>query len=378
MWERFCMDFGSLKVLIVGQTPPPYGGQAVMIENLLKGSYPNVQLYHVRMAFSKEMDQVGKFTLSKVFHLVYVILSIIYCRLRHNVHVLYYPPAGPERIPMYRDLAILISTRWMFKRTVFHFHAGGISELYDHLSPAARFLFRIAYFSADAAIRLSEQTPPDAEALGARSEHIVPYGIKDYCTDRQLAISVSRPPHVLFVGVLKESKGVLVLLEACGMLAQRGVDFELELMGRFESAAFENQVRHQVSEQGLGARVRFLGVLTGQPKCTAFTRADVFCMPTFFESEAFPVVLIEAMQFGLPVIATRWRGIPSLVQEGTTGYLVPIQNSEAVADRLHFLFENPDIARLMGRKGRRTYLEQYTVEQYHRNMEQVFLSLEVS
>ena len=170
---------GAVKVLVVGQTPPPWHGQAVMIDRLLRAPYERVRLYHVRMAFSESIDDVGRFRLGKLFHLLGVVLRIMYHRVVHGTKVLYYPPAGPNRVPMYRDLVILLSTRWMFRRTILHFHAGGISELYPQLSRPIQWLFRRALFGADAAVRISHGSPPDAIALEAKREFVVPYGIED-------------------------------------------------------------------------------------------------------------------------------------------------------------------------------------------------------
>jgi glycosyltransferase involved in cell wall biosynthesis len=368
-----------VKVLVVGQTPPPYGGQAIMIEQMLEGEYFDLQLFHVRMAFSIEMDEIGKFRLSKVFHLFFVILRIIYFRFRYNIGVLYYPPAGPNRIPMYRDLAILICTRWLFKKTVFHFHAGGVSELYPKLLLVTRFLFRMAYFNADAAIRLSSLNPEDGRGLRAKKEYIIPNGIKnrydEYKIDKNPRDTVS---HILSVGVLCESKGILVLLKACNLLAQRGIDFYLDMVGRFESDEFEQSIVNAIERFQLTSRVNCPDVLTGRRKYQVFSRASIFCYPTFFEAETFGVVLLEAMMFGLPIVATRWRGVPSVVQDGISGYLVSIKDSEALADKLEFLIKNPDIAKQMGERGREAFLTRYTIDKHCRSLEKVFLSVEAS
>lgn len=364
------------KVLIVGQIPPPIGGQAVMIESLIKGHYSDVQLFHVRMAFSKEMNKIGKFRISKIFHLLHVIAEIIYVRLRHNVGILYYPPAGPDRIPMYRDVVILISTRWLFKKTIFHFFASGVSELYPKLAPIARFLFRVAYFNADAGIRLSEFTPSDGKMLKVKKEYIIPCGIEDhYRKPKRGKTFKTLAPNLLFEGALKESKGVLVLLEACDILAKRGIDFTLELMGIFESTQFEGVVKRRVAEMFLESHIRFLGIRTGKEKFGIFSEADIFCFPTFFESEAFPIALLDAMQFGIPIVATRWRGIPSLIEDSISGYLVPVKDGKAVAEKLEFLIKNPTIAKQMGQKGREVFLEKFTIDTYRSSLEKIFLSV---
>ena len=81
------------------------------------------------------------------------------------------------------------------------------------------------------------------------------------------------------------------------------------------------------------------------------------------------------MQFALPVVATQWRGVPSLVDEGETGYLVPIKDSKTLADRLETLILNPDQAEKMGQKGREKYLQNYTIDRFYHNIEEAFLSV---
>lgn len=365
-----------LKILIVGQTPPPYGGQAVMIQKLLDGKFDRVKLFHVRMAFSKEMDEIGKFRYLKLFHLLNVIYKIVYKRLRYNIDVLYYPPAGPDKIPMYRDLAILINTRWLFKHTIFHFHAGGISKLYLKLSPVLKCLFRCAYFKPDVAIRLSSRTPRDGHNLKTKYEFIVPYGIEDKFKNTNTKERMQNSGfEILYVGVLRESKGVLVLLEAANILRERGLDFRINFVGKFASKLFGKKVYERIDLYGLESQVKFSGVLIGKRKWKAFARADIFCFPTYFESETFGIVILEAMQFALPVVSTRWRGIPSIIRNTESGYLVSIKDSRAIADKIEIFIKHPAKAKQMGQKGRQLFLGKYTIDKYYKNMEKVYLSV---
>jgi len=360
-----------IKVLVVGQTPPPHHGQAIMIQKLIEGNFKHIKLYTVHLAFSSDVDEIGRFRFDKIFHLLSVIIRIIWMRFRYGIEVLYYPPAGPNKVPMYRDFVILILTRWLFSRTVFHFHAGGISELIATLSLPERWLARLAYYYADCAIRLSKHNPEDGKQLQSKQDIIIPNGLEDNVVTKYH--KQNKTPRILFAGVLSPSKGVNILLEACHLLKNDGFQFRLDLMGRFHSAEFEKAVKEKIVSFGLSSYVTFLGVKTGNDKWQAFSRADIFCFPSFFEAETFGLVVLEAMQFELPVVATRWRGIPSLVREGETGYLVPIKDAEAVAERLRLLLENADKRQAMGKRGREVYLQEFTIEKWYARMEQVFL-----
>ena len=365
-----------IKVLVVGQTPPPYHGQAIMISKILEAQHEGVELYHVRMHFSKEVDELGKFSPGKALHLIGTILRIFYYRFRYHIKILYYPPAGPEKNPVIRDLIILLCTRFLFKGIIFHFHAAGLSTLENSLSPFVRYLFQRAYFFPDIAIRLSTLNPEDGRFLHAKKDIIVPYGIEDhalqYAKNRHEESSLC---HLLYVGMVKESKGILILLDACHVLKERGMEFRLTVIGGFSSPDFQQDVMDRVSKYQLSNKIAFAGVLTGEKKYAAYNQADIFCYPTFYEHESFGIVLLEAMQFSLPIVATKWRGVASVVQDGVTGFCVPIQDSIALADKLESFILDPDLGIQMGKKGREAYLSSYSTEIFQSRMQAVFLSL---
>lgn len=362
-----------IKVLVVGQSPPPYVGQAIMIEEMLRSAHPGCRFHHVKMDFSRRTGDHGKASLRKVFGLFALIFKIAIARLSSGSRILYYPPAGPNRVPMFRDIAVLLCTRWMFAKTVFHFHAGGLCELYPKLSAPVRFLFRLAYFHPDAGIRLSDLNPEDAKLLRSRKEFIVPNGIRDV---RTLLAPSPRPatdrPIILYAGILRESKGVAVLLEAARLLQARGLRFSMEFMGAFDSEGFEREAREKIRRDGTSDSVRFLGVLSGESKLKAFERADIFGFPSFYESETFGIVLLEAMCFSLPVVATFWRGIPSIVKDGETGFLVPVRDAEALAGKLAILLLDPGLRASLGSEGRKLFETRFTLDQFHRNIIGVF------
>ena len=353
-----------------------------MVEKMLRGDYSPVRLRHVRMAFSREMDEIGKFAAGKLVELVRVIAAIIYARFRYRARVLYYPPGGQNRLPILRDMAILIATRWLFKKTVFHFHASGLADYYDQLSAPMRFFFRCAYFEPDAAIRLSDLAPEDAKKLRAKSEYIIPNGIEDSTRGgsgvgkaQPGAAGSAAPVNILFVGVICESKGIEVLLAAARLLVEQDVGFSLWIMGKFESDAYEYRVRGIVEEQGLSGHVQFLGVLTGEEKHRAFLSADIFAFPTFFESETFSVVLVEALSYGLPVVTTHWRAIASIIEDEVSGFLVPIRNPQALSEKIEELALDSDLRHRMGQAGRMRYEDQFTLAKYQERLRQVFLEL---
>jgi len=362
-----------IKILAVGQTPPPYGGQAVMIEKLLSAKFHNIQFYHVRLFFSKELSESGKVNFYKVSHLFIVIAKIIFLKFRHNIRILYYPPSGKSKIPMYRDIVMLLFTRLFFNKTVFHFHCSGVSELYYDLPVIAQFFFRQAYWYPDISIRLSAYNPEDGKMFKAKKEFIIPNGLHDYFLDYKNTSVNHKNINLLYVGLIKESKGIFLLLESYVELYKKHNNILLNLVGVFDSIQFENKVNEFIKSHKIP--VKFHGVLVGEDKYDVYHNADIFCFASFFEAEGLPLVLIEAMQFKLPIVAAHWRGIPDLIRDGENGFLVPIRDTNILTEKLDLLIRNTELRKEMGEKGRELFLEKYSLEKHLFEMEKVFNSV---
>ena len=128
--------------------------------------------------------------------------------------------------------------------------------------------------------------------------------------------------------------------------------------------------------------VEFPGVITGPEKDDLFASADVFCFPSYYPAESFGVVLIEAMSFSLPIVATDWQGIPEVVgrlEEGIDpagAFLVPPSDAEALTNSLKRMLSSPEERIAMGRSNRARYLEHYTVERYRMRLEDALTGLD--
>jgi glycosyltransferase involved in cell wall biosynthesis len=365
-----------ISIIAVAQTPPPFHGQAVMNQLLLEGDYSKVKFHHVRMAFSGDIQEVGVFRWKKIFHLVAVFFGIVAARFRTGTQVLYYPPASPNMVPFFRDCVLLIGTRWLFKKTVFHFHASGLKGFYARLPWPLQKAFRWAYGRPDLSISISSFAKADAEFFDSQVISIIPNGIPEPDIVKKLhRSSTEHAPEILFCGMVSEEKGVGILLEACAYLKEKGVHFHCTIVGRAVSQADQNFFNEFIRSNQMQEIIQLTGPLHGDEKWKAYSRADVFCFPTFYSAETFPIVAIEAMMFGIPVVTTNWRGLPDIVVDEETGFLVPPKDAKSIAERLERLISDPDLRRTMGAAGRRRYEENFTVEKFRNSMEFALASL---
>lgn len=151
---------------------------------------------------------------------------------------------------------------------------------------------------------------------------------------------------VLTVGRLVSDKGLPVLVDAIDLLRRRGVPVELTVLGDGPLMA---SMRQDLGRRGLEDCVHLPGAVPSDEVVDHYQRADAFCLPSF--AEGVPVVLMEAMACELPVVATEITGVPELVEEGVSGYLVTPGRSDLLAERLGCLTD-PALRRRMGAAGR--------------------------
>ncbi len=159
------------------------------------------------------------------------------------------------------------------------------------------------------------------------------------------------------------------MIEACSELQKAGLSFHAICAGAFASKTFKKEVEQLVEKAGLSEVIQFPGVLSGAEKWHAFHEADVFCFPSHYQSENFPVVLIEAMSFGLPIVTTRWRGIPDVVGASGGAIIVEPKLPSLVAGALKGLICDPAVRASMGSKNRTWFCDHFTLARFRDNME---------
>jgi len=162
------------------------------------------------------------------------------------------------------------------------------------------------------------------------------------------------PGYLLFVGRLRIRKGVEVLLEALRELRGRVPGAVLKIAGDGEHRA---ALERKAAGLGLGAAVTFLGTCDGSRVRALLAGAAALVVPSIYEG--MPLVVLEAMERGVPVVASAVSGIPEVVVDGETGWLVPPEDPEALAGALEEVLADPPEARRRGAAGRRRIEERY-------------------
>jgi glycosyltransferase involved in cell wall biosynthesis/peptidoglycan/xylan/chitin deacetylase (PgdA/CDA1 family) len=189
--------------------------------------------------------------------------------------------------------------------------------------------------------------------------------------DTRLFVPSTREPagqrrdvlRIVCVGTLHEVKGQPHLIEACRLLAGQGIDVRCRLIG---GGPDEKALRARVQAAGLAESVAVAGPRTRQQIVEELWRADALVAPSVptraGRREGIPVVLMEAMSTGLPVVASAISGIPELVEDEVSGLLVPPRDAAAIARALRRLATDPALRERLGRAARNRVLAEFDLE----------------
>jgi len=227
---------------------------------------------------------------------------------------------------------------------------------------------RVQLENADTIVTISEynreQIASLSQELAARPISVVHCGVE---IDRYVPTTRQddgQRPTILAVGGLVEKKGYQYLIEACAILAERGLDFSCEIVG---SGPLRRELESLAERLGLGSRLWLLGALSHDDVVKLYARADLFALACVVASDGdrdgIPVALMEAMACGLPVVSTHVSGIPELVRDGKTGLCVPQRDADALANALARLIKDPQLRDRLGRGAREIIVEQFEARQ---------------
>ncbi len=175
----------------------------------------------------------------------------------------------------------------------------------------------------------------------------------------------TEPFTVACVGRLVAEKGQPILVDALELLKERDLPVRVVFVGDGPARA---ALEANVARRGLD--VEFTGPVGHDVVQAHLAAADAFCLPSF--AEGVPVVLMEAMASGLPVVTTRIAGIQELVEDGVSGFVVAPGRADLLADAIAELVKNPEQAQAMGRAGRTKVCAEFDVRRAAVQLADVF------
>lgn len=218
--------------------------------------------------------------------------------------------------------------------------------------------------------------------MRCREEKIIVHrmGINtDYFKFKPRRIKHNEKIKLLTIARLAEKKGIKFAIKAVAKVLQKYPNLEYRIAG---DGPLMNDLHKLIMNLGVQNKISLLGWMTHSEVQNLMEQAHIFVLPSVTshsgDQEGIPVVLMEAQAIGLPVISTQHSGIPELVVDGKSGFLMPERDVEALAEKLQYLIEHLEVWPEMGRYGRDFVEKHYDINKLNKRLVKIYQDLQRS
>lgn len=322
-------------VLTIGcQFRPVRGGIAQVL-----AAYESF-IFDGRMKFVANSSSDGSLLYKLVIAGFSLLKMIVYIVVDRDIKIIHIHSASGNS---FRRSAFFVQiAKIMGCKVILHMHGGGFKR-YAYRKKA--YVYKVLS-KCDMIIALSESWRKYfVEDLCMPQVKVIPNIIEEPLEDKEKKNINDGIVRVLFWGAITSQKGIFDLLEAVYLCRQElsGV-FKLTIGGIGE----ESKLFEKISQYGIEHLVDYVGWVYGREKQHLLTSSDIFVLPSYIEG--FPISLLEAMSYSLPILSTRVGGIPEIVDE-SNGILIEPGDVQTLSHSLLFLVKNTFIRNKMGREG---------------------------
>lgn len=359
-----------MKALFIMHLPPPVHGASMVGKYIHDSAVINeaFECHYINLSTANDLTDIGRISFRKILKYIRLIKDIFIAVKTIKPQLVYITPNACGGA-FYKDFIVVLLLKMMGQKIVMHYHNKGVSTRQDAVID--NILYK-KFFKDIKVILLSRLLYSDIRKyVNSKDVYFCPNGIPE--TRSKASVQNNMVTHLLFLSNLIEEKGVIVLLDALEKVRKDGYNFICDFVGAETSEFDADRFYKEVSMRGLSKEVIYHGRRYGEEKEVFLNHADVFVFPTYYHNECFPVVLLEAMKYGIPCISTDEGGIPDIIDDGETGFIVEKKNVEQLSDKISYLIGHPDLCKEMGGNGYKKFQTKYTLSIFEDRMKNILM-----
>jgi glycosyltransferase involved in cell wall biosynthesis len=359
-------------LLIIGPTPPPYHGVAMAIRTLLDSKLnESFEVNHLELADRRGIGHVNRPDLHDVALFCRQWFQLLWLLIRRRPRIVYFV-LSQSTIGVLRDSFFVWPAALSGAKVVAHLHGAAFQEWYVRRWFPMQWYTRVFMRTITRAIVLGESLRNQFQGLVV-PEHVavVPNGIADYGVGCVGMPRLRRRWQVLHLNTLNKMKGALVLLEAIALVLRQRTDVEFVFAGSWSHDEHRREAETYIAQQEIGSSITFAGQVSGEQKTALLHTADLFVFPGI-QQEGQPLVVLEAMAAGLPILFTNRGCLSETLYDGESGIEVPAGDAAALADQIQWLLSRPDEMKRLGANARLRFEQEYTSGRHLDRMAAVF------
>jgi glycosyltransferase involved in cell wall biosynthesis len=276
-----------------------------------------------------------------------------------------------SRASFWRKSVFMLIARAAGIPVILHLHGGDFELFYRSECGSWRQRYiRYVLRSVNRVIVLSQQWRARIEAIEPAAQTVT-IGNPVATASIVPAIAERQPADILYLGRFSERKGVFDLLKACAIVRSKHPAIRIRCGGEGEVAGVEALAR----ELGLAESLHMLGWVSGAAKDRELMQATIYVLPSY--AEGLPMGVLEAMAAGTPTVATSVGGIPDLIENGVSGFLIEPGDIDALADRIDLLLADADLRERFAGAARAKVASDYSTQRVLAQIEALYKRLGV-
>jgi glycosyltransferase involved in cell wall biosynthesis len=352
---------GLNKILLILNLPPPYGGGEVRAEYLYNYLINNEKYIIISNSRKKSnKSKQGKISLSNICFGIKLFFRTLY-------YILYYKPTKlyigiPKEFYAFIKTGLLISIAYIFKIKIYGELAGEsfiFMRKNNYQKKIGLFFLRkisdLRVLSPSIKLQLSNLSLPRITVL--ENGIYVPLNI-DLTSD----FFISETLNILFVGALNYSKGIKNIIESILLLKNEKIKFHFHIMGEWSNKIQKDEIFNYIIINDLSKFITFYGLVTSNLKWAIYRKCHILAHPTYWDGQ--PLVILEAMGFGLTIISTNIGAIPYTMKNNINGLILfentPQELSKAIMD----FYKNRSSMWEISKRNIETFKKRFTLEAY--------------
>ena len=358
-------------ILFILHMPPPVHG-AAMVGKYIHDSHvinETFNCHYFNLTLARDLNDIGKGGIKKLFDFIKQLICIWKAVRKVNPQLCYVTP-NAKGGAFYKDFIVIMLLKIMKQKIIIHYHNKGVATRQNKILD--NFLYR-QFFKNLKVILLAEVLYEDIKKYVPRKDvFFCPNGIPDVKDTIIYKKHNHTKAQILFLSNMIASKGVWELVKACSLLKESGVDFKCHFVGKWNDIT-EKEFNIKIHQQKLEDYIIAHGAKYGKDKIQFFQNTDIFVFPTYYPNECFPIVLLEAMQQGLPCISTNEGGIPNIIDQGKTGFVIEKNDPQQIADKINYLINHQEVCKQMGENGYKKYQKEFTLNTFENRLKDILI-----
>ena len=347
------------KILLILNIPPPYGGGEILAQYLCDNVENNENYIIIATSRNKsDKSTQGKFSAVNIYNgirLIFLVLFKIVSQKPKKVYLLI-----PKQFNPFLQTAILIQLISFFRIAIMGELAGSSFVFLE--KEGVKKKFGTYYLSKLTELRvLGESIKIELQKYNICALTVLENGIE--VPDNNIINGYdNKILNLLYVGAITFSKGIKTLIESIPLMLSDNITLHLNLMGEWSNATEKKEIFEYIKNNNLKEFITFHGLITTTEKWSLYKSSDILVHPTYWDGQ--PLVILEAMGCGLPIIATKVGAIPDTLKNNYNGILLEENSAESVAKAVLYCFNNPPFLQTISENNIKTYKKKYTVNAY--------------